>query len=128
MTYDDALIDAVREWKKNPIDDEWAFESFRQRHVETLSSEEAFRAIDRTLTILVREPDESTSTELLQTVIALARKSDTTEVPRNLKEHRATLQTKFDHYGNYAKNKLEELFRFYRLNEPNEPHEPTNEI
>ncbi|MFO7603165.1 MAG: hypothetical protein R6X06_05035 [Gammaproteobacteria bacterium] len=113
--YREALARAVEEWKKDPIEDEWLFERFRGEQVGCMSPEEAFRAIPETLRFLLMESDESTETEILQTLIDLARKSDTTEVPRELADNKEQIEKRFLSRGDYARAKLRELFGYYRM-------------
>ena len=115
MTYHDALLQAIEGWNENPIADEWLFEKFREQFVSTMSTVEAFKSIDETLGVLLRQSDESTATEVLQTIIALARQSNTTEIPPMLLEHKSEITHLFATFGDYAKNKLQELFLYYRF-------------
>ena len=115
MTFNDALILAIERWNENPIPDEWLFEKFREQFVNTLTTEEAFKLIDATLEVLLRQSDESTAIETLQTIIALARQSKTTEVTPRLLAQKSTLENQFATFGVYANGKLQELFHYYRL-------------
>jgi hypothetical protein len=115
MTYYDALLRAIDGWNENPITDEWLFAQFREEFVSTMSTLEAFESIGETVDLLLRQTDESTATEILQTIIALARQSDTTEIPPKLLAQKAALMDQFVNFGDYAKNKLQELFKYYRL-------------
>jgi len=115
MTYNEALLRAVEGWNANPIVDEWLFEKFRQQFVNTISGDEAFESIGPTVSMLLRQSDESTAIEVLQTVIALAKQSDTTEIPPLLLANRKCIADKFAVFGDYAGEKLKELFAFYRI-------------
>jgi hypothetical protein len=115
MEYRRALLEAIEGWNSDPIDDEWLFEKFREKTVGAMSASEAFDAIDETVDILLREKDESTATEILQTVIVLALRSQTTELPKSLLRSRGEIQIKFSKFGDYAKNKLFELYKYYRI-------------
>lgn len=115
MLYRDALIQAIERWNSDPIEDEWLFEKFRDETVGCMSSVEAFGAIGETIEFLLREADESTACEILQTIINLAEKSETTEVPSKLIESKAEIEDRFVYMGDYARSKLQELFRYYRL-------------
>lgn len=105
----------IREWNTDPIEDEWLFENFRAKYFNQFTSDEAFLAIGKITDTLLKEEDESTVCELLQTIIGLARKSQTTEVPKELIENRDIIDLKVSCYGDYAKNKLKELYAYYRL-------------
>ena len=115
MRYRDALIQAIEHWKSDPIEDEWFFESFRDVFIGKMSPPEAFSFINETVVFLIKEEDESTACEILQTIINLAVKSQTTEVPSILKENRKIIESQFYSRGDYSKSKLRELFRYYRF-------------
>lgn len=115
MRYRDALLLAINKWNKNPIEDEWLFETFRQEMISRMSPVEAFDSINETIDILLQEADESTAIEILQTVIGLAQRSETTEIPDIVLVKKVEIQLKFEEFGDYAKNKLVEFFRYYRL-------------
>lgn len=115
MTFNDQLLHTIDGWNKDPIEDEWLFEKFREQLVNRMSTEEAFEAIGETIDVLLRQSDESTAIEVLQTLIALARQSDTTEMPSKLLVQKSAIASQFSTFGEYAKNKLQELFHHYRL-------------
>ena len=115
MIYHDELKATIVAWNQSPIPDEWLFERFRERAINSLSPAEAFESIGDTVTTLIQQSDESTATEIVQTLIVLARHSDTTEIHPSLQAHVADLVKQFASYGNYARNKLDELLHFYRL-------------
>ena len=115
MTYSDELKAIIDAWNQTPITDEWLFERFRERAIKSLSPTEAFEAIGDTVKALIHQFDESTATEVLQTLIVLARHSATTELHPFLEGHVADLVKQFAPYGDYARDKLDELMRFYRL-------------
>lgn len=115
MSFMSELLQTIDEWNKEPIEDEWLFETFRERFVNTMSPHEAFQIIDDTVNILIGLSDESTSVEVLQTIINLARQSDTTEIPEKLAEMKETLIHQFKGMGDYARDKLNELFQYYRF-------------
>ena len=115
MKFHEALLKVIEGWNADPIEDEWLFESFREKFIDGMSAAEAFEMIDPTLEVLLLQRDESTATEVLQTVIGLARRSATTQVPDVLSIHRKTLEEQFRNFGDYAKGKLFELLRYYRL-------------
>jgi hypothetical protein len=115
MTYNDHLLNAINSWNKNPVEDEWLFEKFREQIVNQMQTAEAFGMIGETVDVLLRQSDESTATEVVQTLIALARQSDTAEIPPTLLSKKAEIVSQFSDFGDYAKNKLQELFDHYRL-------------
>jgi hypothetical protein len=79
-----------------------------------MTTDQAFGSIGPTIDILIRQSDESTAIEVLQTVISLARQSDTTEVPLSFLSNKDALARKFAQFGDYARDKLQELFDYYR--------------
>lgn len=115
MNYRENLLRVIDGWNSAPIADEWLFEKFRENVVGFMSPSSAFDAINETIDILLHEPDESTATEILQTLIGLARQSETTEVPSMLLTNKVEIEAKFAFAGDYAKSKLQELFRHYRM-------------
>lgn len=115
MHYRDALIEAINYWHSEPIEDEWFFENFRDDFVGKMSPSEAFSSINETIGFLLKEEDEFTACEILQTIINLAKKSQTTEVPSVLIENKNLIESQFDARGEYSKSKLGELFRYYRF-------------
>lgn len=115
MEYREALLQAIREWSTYPISDEWLFAKFRENAIEVMSASEAFNAINETVEILLDEPDEANSIEILETILALARKSDTTEVPNSLLINKEKIRSKIEKFSDYTQDKLQELFRYYRI-------------
>lgn len=115
MNFSEDLQCVIREWNTDPIGDEWLFEDFRVKYVNQFTSDEAFLAIRKIMDTLLKEEDESTVGEILQTIIGLASKSQTTEVPKELIENRNVIDAKVSCYGDYTKNKLKELYAYYRL-------------
>lgn len=76
---------------------------------------EAFESIDEMVKLLLQEEDESTATEILQTIIELAKLSETTEVSESLRKERNPISRKFGDFGEYANVKLQELLQYYRM-------------
>jgi hypothetical protein len=108
-------ISRLEGWNSEQLEDEWLFAKFREQNVGVMSAPEAFGAIDETVDLLLREQGESTATEILQTIIALALRSQTTEMPKSLLENRSEIQVKFSKFEDYAKNKLLELYQYCRI-------------
>ncbi len=115
MEYRAALLQAISQWSLDPIPDECLFVKFRENVIEVMTSSEAFNAINETIEILLDEQDQDNSIEILETLLSLARKSETTEIPSFLKANKDSLQNKFSLYSDYAQRKLQELFRYYRI-------------
>ena len=115
MTFNDQLLHTIGEWSKNPIEDEWLFEKFREQFVNPMSTVDAFEAIGETVEVLLSQTDESNAIEVVQTLIALARQSDTTEIPSKLLSKKMAIESQFSKFCGYAKNQMQELFHYYRL-------------
>ena len=80
-----------------------------------MSTVDAFEAIGETVEVLLSQTDESNAIEVVQTLIALARQSDTTEIPSKLLSQKIVIENQFSKFGDYAKIKIQELFHYYRL-------------
>ena len=115
MTFTDQLLHAIGEWSKDPIEDELVFVKFREQIVNRMSTVDAFEAIGETVDVLLCQTDESNAIEVVQTLITLARQSDTTEIPSKLLSQKIVIESQFSKFGGYAKNKIQELFHYYRL-------------
>jgi len=113
MTFHNALLQTIN--NKVPSEDEWFFEKFREQFIYTMSTTEAFEAIGPTVDVLLCQPDESTAIEVLEMLLALARQSDTSELPPQLRAQKTAIASQFSIFGEYAKSKLRELFQHYRL-------------
>ena len=88
---------------------------FREQFVNPMSTVDAFEAIGETVEVLLSQTDESNAIEVVQTLIALARQSDTTEIPSKLLSKKMAIESQFSKFCGYAKNQMQELFYYYRL-------------
>jgi len=113
--YSENLKQVIDEWNKDPITDERIFSKFRAINISVMTASEAFHVIGITLDFLVSHSDQSTRTELLQTMIDLAKKSDTTEIPIDIAGKIDLLQSAIIDSDNYTKDKLGEFLRHYRI-------------
>lgn len=112
--YQTELLKVINYWKNSDlIENEWYFENFRQNFIDNLSSAEAFENLDFTMGYLLAETDESTAVEILQTLINLAVRSDTTQIPEIILENYHQLSLKFSDV--YYQSKVLELLDYYRL-------------
>jgi hypothetical protein len=114
-SYESELDRVVEEWQKETISDEWLFAQFRESYISTMEPNQAFDALNATIEHLLDVHDEGTFIELAQTVVDLAKRSETTEIPSLLTKNKTELERKIQSYGNYAKDKIAELFHHYRL-------------
>jgi hypothetical protein len=112
--YQTELLKVINYWKNSDlIENEWYFENFRQNFIDNLSSAKAFENLDFTMGYLLAETDESTAVEILQTLINLAVRSDTTQIPEIILENYHQLSLKFSDV--YYQSKVLELLDYYRL-------------
>ena len=113
MSFQEQLDNAIEEWNSGDVDDEWLFQTLREDHVGRMSAEEAFAEIEQTVTKLQNQDNETTATEVVETLIALAMQSKTTEIPEKLLSSKESLVRQFSAYDEYARGKLGELLRHY---------------
>jgi hypothetical protein len=105
---------ALVDWHRKLTDDEWYFARVRDRLTESLSSEEAFNAIDEALNVMLAQDDEYLWTEAMYLILSLADRSDTTEMPSALSERWTELMASAARFGTYQQARAEELRRWYR--------------
>ena len=115
MSFLNDLGTVILEWKRDPIKDEWAFDHFRSQSIPRLSTHDAFELMNQVLRLLVDEKDDSTALELLQTLLTMARHSQTTEMPSGLVENMDVLKSRFSAMGEYEREKMGELLNYYRV-------------
>lgn len=115
MVYRDALIEAIDHWSSEVIEDEWFFENFRHDFIGKMSAIDAYLHLDETIELLLKEKDESTLCEILQTIITLARRSKTTEIPNRLSNNKENIAMKFQGSEEYTFSKYKELIDYYRM-------------
>lgn len=115
MTYLDKLNETINLWSQKTISDEWLFAEFIEDVVDVMSPEEAFSHIDETIEVLLANNNESTIIQIIETILSLAGRSDTTEVPSKLKECHEILVKKMEQFDEYTKNTYAKLVRFYRI-------------
>ncbi|MBA4388960.1 MAG: hypothetical protein C0404_13345 [Verrucomicrobia bacterium] len=115
MSFVNELTAVIAEWKKDPIEDECVFQRFRSQAIPQLSAPDAFELMNQVLRLLVDEKDDSTALELLQTVLTMARHSQTTELPSVLGDNIDVLRSRFTAMGDYERQKMGELLRYYRV-------------
>jgi len=115
MSFLSDLYTVMLEWKKNPIKDEWVFDRFRSESIPQLSTPEAFDLMTQVLRLLIDEIDDSTALELLQTLLTMARHTQTTEMPPDFAQNMELLKSRFTGMGDYEREKVSELLRYYRI-------------
>jgi hypothetical protein len=115
MTFHQQLDSVIAKWNSGNVDDEWLFQRLREEQIGQMTPEEAWAQIGECVTKLLNEENESTAIELIETTIALAKRSTTTDVPKEIASSSDRLKKQFSCYGEYAKQQLMQLFRYYRI-------------
>jgi hypothetical protein len=115
MNFQEQLDFAIARWNSGDVDDEWLFQRLREDQIGRMVPEEAWVHIGESVSKLLNEENESTAIEVLETIIALAIQSMTTEVPKEIASSSDRLKDQFASRGEYAKNQLAQLFRYYRI-------------
>ena len=105
---------ALVDWKRKLNDDEGYFVCLRDRLTGSLSSEEAFNAIGEAVDVTLEQDNEFLWTEAMELILALARRSDTTEIPPQLDDRWDELMTSASRFGAYQARKTEDLRLWYR--------------
>lgn len=94
--------------------DEWFFERIRQALDKELTSGEAFDMVGRVAQMMLTDEYREAWQELLNTLLFLATKSETTEIPKELSGIWGTLKARAHEEGPYAVSQFDELRRYYR--------------
>jgi hypothetical protein len=115
MEFQQQLDAAIETWNSGEADDEWLFQRIRENRIGQMTSAEAWNQIGETVTKLLNQQNEATATEIVETIMALAARSMTTEVPQEITSSQDRLRQQFAGYGNYAREQLENVFRYYRI-------------
>lgn len=115
MDFLKSLKNTVSEWTNGNNTDEWLLADFIKDVIGSMTPEEAFDNIGKTSDFLISQPDESSSIAILEIILALASRSDTSEMPHELHEKLNSISERFQNFGDYAKLQLDELFRYYRI-------------
>src|SRR5579862_4901045 len=93
------FTNALVDWRRKLQADEWYFVRVRSRLTESLSSEEAFNAIDEAVLVTLAQDDAFLWTEAMQLMLSLADKSSTTEMPPQLSNHWTELMASAARFG-----------------------------
>lgn len=115
MSFIESLNYTINNWMKNGNEDEWLFEKFRETEIDNLEPYEAFDFINEVIPILLNEANSDIWTELFETIISLAHKSNTTEIPNIILENWEIIKSKSELLGTYDLDKLYELANYYRI-------------
>jgi len=92
------------------------FAEFVENEVGVLTSAEAFLLINEIVPILINTENSNIRSELFELVIALARKSETTEIPSVLFEKWDHIRNMASNQGQYSRSRFNELSKYYRMN------------
>ena len=104
----------LADWHRKLADDEWYFARVRNRLTDSLSSEEAFNAIDEAVNVTLAQNDQCLFTEAMELILSLADRSATTEMPPQLTDRWTELMTSAARFGTYQAQRAEELRHWYR--------------
>ena len=108
------FIAALVDWQRKLNADEGYFVGVRHRLTESLSSEEAFSAINEAVNVTLAQDDAFLWTEAMQLILSLADRSSTTEMPPQLSKRWDELMASAARFGTYQAKRAEELRRWYR--------------
>lgn len=75
---------AIDSWKQSDKMDEWYFSNLRDDLLSKFDCGSAFNGINELIPFLLDEADDFLYLEIIEIIISLARKSETTEVPSKL--------------------------------------------
>lgn len=103
-------------WEDKLKYDEWYFCNLRDSLITGISSEDAFHEIGGVVELALKTDDEFLYTECFELLIALARKSNTTEAPESITKEWESLREKVNNFGEYQRSKYSELSNWYRRN------------
>ncbi len=115
MNVGEYLKSAIALWKQTELKDEWYFSNLRDELSNKLSSENAFIGINEIIPILSEEKDSYIFIELIEIIIFLAQKSETTELPLELSHNWGDIAARLKSQDEYAISKLDELVTYYHL-------------
>lgn len=99
-------------WRNKLLEDEWFFYNFREMFISKLDSRGCIDAIDFVIGIILLEEDNNYVNELIDLLFDLIRKTDTTEIPTELKNNISNLNIKFSQ-NDYQKKIWDEIKRYY---------------
>lgn len=101
-------------WRNNLSKDEWFFYNFRKEFVSKLDVNECVTAINFIVKLVLSEDDNMYVNELIDLLFDLIRKTDTTEIPAELKNCVSNLNVRFSQ-TDYQQKTWEEIKHYYIL-------------
>src|SRR5574344_2170053 len=106
---------AIDSWKQSDKSDEWYFSNLRDDILSKCDCESAFSGINELMPLLLNEPDDFLYSEIIEIIISLARKSQTTEIPSELSRNFRTIKERLKSQGDNAMSKLDDLASYYQI-------------
>jgi hypothetical protein len=106
--------ESLTDWEVKLAKDEWYFTRLRAALTLDLNQEDSFKEIEGVLALLLKQHDEYLALECLELVFALARHSQTTEMPARLDEQWSNLKNHMACFGDYHLRRFKELATWYR--------------
>ena len=96
------------------LGDEWVYSNFEESLLEGLDSASAFEMLLEVADFLLLQEDGYLRLQLLNIIISLARKSNTTEMPAGFLEKIVVFEKLFVE-DDYERSRINELKRIYRI-------------
>jgi hypothetical protein len=114
MKLKDKYNEYIKDWETKINSDEWYLYRFREEIINNSSPEEAFLLIPEVIELMLEEKDKFLCSEMLEFLIALARQSNTTEIPSVLEAKWTVIENWIINFDKYQQNRFKELKRWYR--------------
>jgi hypothetical protein len=109
------FIERTTDWHAHVAADEWFFAKLRDELIGSLSSSDAFHAITDFAVLIIEQKEPELRYEAAVVLLSLARHSDTSEMPQQLREAWSNVAAAFA-VGQHSL--LQELKAWYRVSEP----------
>ncbi len=114
MKYENMLQNLKNQYDNNLNLDEWFFSNFRDTFLREINQNELFPAINYITKNIISENDDTYVIELLNLLLDLVRKANTTEIPEEIKNNLLSLDMKFSK-SQYQNNMWNEIKHFYLI-------------
>lgn len=111
------LVALDSDWQEEESRDEWFFARLEERIVNGLDPSAAFRAIDEIAPVILAQTDPYLIERAALLMMALARRSDTTEMSPDLRQAWGQIVKRFPSDSSV----LADLSRWYRTSQKKEP-------
>jgi hypothetical protein len=107
---------AINNWQQEILEDEWYFSNLRQILDKNISDgRESYQSIEPVFDILINETNSFLRAELLEIILLLVRKSQTTEQPRRLTKLVNKLRSQSIEMGEDLEQQIASIARHYRI-------------